>query len=62
MEDDFKAVRQHLECALVYLGGRDGRTAAFREALDLLIEAATVAEHRRPDPKVIPFRARWDRR
>ena len=62
MGTDFKAVRHHLECALTYLVGRDETTARFREALDLLIEAAIVAEHRRPDPKVVPFRAHRDRR
>ena len=62
METEFKAVRHHLASALTYLVGRDETTARFREALDLLVEAATEAEHRRPDPKVVPFRARPDRR
>jgi hypothetical protein len=62
METDFKAVRYHLACALAHLGGRDEKTARLREALYLMLEAATVAEHQRPDPKVVPFRARWDRR
>ena len=62
MGTDFNAVRHHLECALTYLGGRDETTARFREALYLLMKAAAVAEHRTPDPKVVPFRARQDRR
>ena len=62
METDFKAVRHHLECALTYLVGRDETTARFRQALDLLVEAAIATEHRRPDPKVVPFRASKDRR
>ena len=62
METDFKAVRYHLACALAHLAGRDETTARLRAALYLMLEAATVAEHRRPDPKVVPFRARWDRR
>jgi hypothetical protein len=61
METDFNAVQHHLARALTYLAGRDETTARFREALDLLIEAATAAEHRTPDPKVVPFRARCDR-
>ena len=48
METDYKAVRLHLAGALTYLVGRDEMTARFREALDLLVEAATEAEHRRP--------------
>jgi hypothetical protein len=62
METEFKAVRHHLECALMYLGGHDETTARLHEALDLMIEATAVAEHRRPDPKIVPFRARWERR
>jgi hypothetical protein len=60
MQTDFKAVRYHLACALAHLAGRDETTAKFREALYLLMKAAAVVEHRTPDSKVVPFRARWD--
>ena len=62
METDFKAVRYHLACALAHFAGPDETTARFREALYLMLEAAAVAEHRKPDPKIVPFRARWERR
>jgi hypothetical protein len=62
MDTDFNAVQHHLAKALTYLVGRDEATARFRQALDLLVEAAIANEHRRPDPKVVPFRARQDRR
>ena len=61
MQTDFKAVRHHLACSLMYLGGRDETTDRFREALDLMIDAATVAEQSRSDPKVVHFGPHRDR-
>ena len=46
----------------MYLGGRDETTDRFREALDLMIDAATVAEQSRSDPKVVRLWPRRDRR
>lgn len=44
---DFAAVRHHLERAYKHLHGHDETSVKIREALDLLIEAAAVAEHNR---------------
>ena len=62
METDFNAVQHHLARTLTYRVGRDETNGQGPQALDLMVEAATVAEDRRPDPKVVPFRARRDRR
>jgi predicted RNase H-like HicB family nuclease len=57
METDFVALRQYLEGAWIQARGDDEATRKIREALDLLIEAALLAERSRPPQraKVLTF-------
>lgn len=47
MQSDHAAARIHLERALEQLQGDDKVSVQARQALDLLIEAVVVAQHRR---------------
>jgi hypothetical protein len=53
MQSDYVAARIHLERALKQLQGEDKVSVRAREALDLLIEAVVVAQHRRKPPNVV---------
>ncbi|RUT80584.1 hypothetical protein [Mesorhizobium sp. M7A.T.Ca.TU.009.02.1.1] len=55
LTSDFSAARIHLERAYHYLQGNDEMSRAACEALDLLIEAVTEAQHRRPEAGVLEF-------
>ncbi|MBZ9797723.1 hypothetical protein [Mesorhizobium sp. ES1-4] len=55
MTSDFSAARLHLERAYHYLHGNDETSRSTCEALDLLIEAVTEAQHRKPEPGVLEF-------
>ena len=57
METDFATLRQYLEGAWIQARGNDDATRKIREALDLLIEAALLAERSRPPQraKVLTF-------
>ncbi|WP_164780495.1 hypothetical protein [Mesorhizobium sp. M7A.F.Ca.US.011.01.1.1] len=55
MTSDFSAARIHLERAYHYLQGNDETSRTACEALDLLIEAVTEAQHRPPEAGVLEF-------
>jgi hypothetical protein len=56
LTSDFAAARLHLQRAYDYLRGNDEISHKTREAVDLLIEAVAVAEHRRPPARVLEFK------
>lgn len=56
MTSDFAAARLHLQRAYDYLRGNDEISHKTREAVDLLIEAVAVAEHRRTSARVLEFK------
>lgn len=53
MQSDHAAARIHLERALEQLQGDDKVSVQARQALDLLIEAVVVAQHRRKPADVV---------
>ena len=55
MKTDFAAVRVLLELAREELCGIDPESEMTKQALDLLIEAIVVAQHRKAEAQVIPF-------
>lgn len=52
---NFSAARAHLERALDHFCGPDETSKEARIAIDLLIEAAALAEYKRAPSGVIPF-------
>jgi hypothetical protein len=56
LTSDFAAARVHLERAQHDLRGTDDVSREARHAIDLLIEAVMVAEHRKPVAEVLAFR------
>lgn len=55
MRSDFAAVRHHLEKAQTYLRDGDHDSRKMNEAIEILVEAALVAEFRAPRGEVIEF-------
>ena len=55
LTSDFSAARVHLERAYHYLRGDDETSRSACDALDLLIEAVTEAQHKRPKAGVLEF-------
>ncbi|AZO47835.1 MAG: hypothetical protein EOS58_17830 [Mesorhizobium sp.] len=55
MKSDFAAARLHLERAGHYLRGDDETSHTTLAALDLLVEAITVAQYARPVAEIVPF-------
>lgn len=55
MKTDFAAVRVLLELAREELRGIDPTSEMTKQALDLLIEAIVVEQHRKAEARVIPF-------
>jgi len=55
LTSDFSAARLHLERAYHYLCGNDETSRSACEALDLLIETVTEAQHKRPEAGIIEF-------
>lgn len=54
---NFAAARAYLERAVDHLCGSDRTSTEARTALDLLIEAVILAEHRQTPADVVPFKA-----
>jgi len=62
LASDFAATRVNIERALESLRGTDEISTYIRDALDLLLEAVIVAEHRRAPAQVFEFPRRgWNR-
>ncbi len=55
MKSNFAATRELLECAHNQLSGTDETSQRIREALNLLIDAVTTAEHTETKGKVLAF-------
>lgn len=53
---DFTAARVHLDRAANSLRGNDEVSCKTREAIDLLVEAVTLAEHSRPSATILDFK------
>ncbi|RWE55864.1 MAG: hypothetical protein EOS25_13730 [Mesorhizobium sp.] len=55
MTSDFAAAHLHLERACHYLRGDDETSRMARAALDILIDAITAAQYKRPPADVVEF-------
>ncbi|WP_157015029.1 hypothetical protein [Mesorhizobium xinjiangense] len=55
MKSNFAATRELLECAHYQLSGSDKTSQRIREALHLLIDAVTTAEHSESKGNVLDF-------
>jgi hypothetical protein len=55
LTSDFAAAHVHLDRTLRCLRGNDDVSHEARHAIELLIEAVMVAEHRKPEAEVIAF-------
>jgi len=55
LKSDFSAARLHLQRAQDYLRGSDETSDQARQAIDMLLDAVTHAEFRKPASNVIAF-------